>query len=154
MVPPERYSAGQLTDQIGGATGSIGDPSGRSTERSFLSPAELQHNVGCITKQVERFFARGQAYVSRRRAEAGIRSSSDEITGQAGAEAEAGEVKVVNNLDWTKDVSLIDFLRTVGKMARVNVMMARDRYVPFPIIRPIPVLAASSPVSVISGLVE
>ena len=44
----------------------------------------------------------------------------------------AGQVKVVNNLDWTKDVSLIDFLRTVGKMARVNVMMARDRYVLVP----------------------
>jgi tyrosyl-tRNA synthetase len=46
------------------------------------------------------------------------------------AEVPVGEVKVVNNLDWTKDVSLIDFLRTVGKMARVNVMMARDRYIP------------------------
>jgi hypothetical protein len=49
------------------------------------------------------------------------------------AEVPVGEVKVVNNLDWTKDVSLIDFLRTVGKMARVNVMMARDRYILCPI---------------------
>lgn len=129
----------QLTEQIGGATGSIGDPSGRSTERSFLSPAELSHNVSSITKQVERFFERGQAYVTRKKVRSSSGTSPRLAEGTTGEAGQAGEVKVVNNLDWTKDISLIDFLRTVGKMARVNVMMARDRYVLL-----IPILHSSS----------
>lgn len=99
---------------IGGATGSIGDPSGRSTERSFLSPAELERNVASITAQVQRFFERGEAYVARHGGSLGKGK---------------GRLSVVNNLEWTRDVSLLDFLRSVGKMARVNVMMARDRCV-------------------------
>lgn len=97
--------------KIGGATGSIGDPSGRSTERNFLDPNELNANITAITKQVTRFFERGQEYASSRRKE------------QSGR----GRLDVVNNLDWTREIKLLDFLRDVGKRAKVNTMLARDR---------------------------
>ena len=103
--------------QVGGATGSIGDPSGRSTERNALSPADLEHNVACITQQVHRFFDRGLAYAEKRKYGAGAQGK--------------GTVKVVNNLNWTKDLGMLDFLRTVGKAARVNIMLSRDSCVPF-----------------------
>lgn len=97
-------------DQIGGATGSIGDPSGRSTERTALEPEVLQRNIQGITNQVHRFFERGDAYVKR----------------QSDLDASAGSVTVVNNHDWHKDVTFLDFLRDVGKLAKVNTMIARD----------------------------
>lgn len=94
--------------QIGGATGSIGDPSGRSTERNALASDVLERNVAAITSQVERFFERGRAY-----------------KGSLGDSS--GELQVVNNRDWYQGVGVLDFLRDVGKYARVNTMMARDR---------------------------
>lgn len=100
---------------IGGATGSIGDPSGRSTERNALSQEELEGNVAAITGQVHRFFARGMDYADKR---------GYGLAGEAGR----GGVKVVNNLDWTKGLGMLDFLKTVGKVARVNIMLSRDRY--------------------------
>ncbi|KAI9636133.1 tyrosine-tRNA ligase [Dioszegia hungarica] len=101
---------------IGGATGSIGDPSGRSTERNALASDELDRNVRGITDQVERFFQLGSEYAGRR---GGYERAVDE-------DAIRGELEVLNNLEWTQGVGLLDFLRTVGKMARVNVMLARD----------------------------
>jgi tyrosyl-tRNA synthetase len=100
---------------IGGATGSIGDPSGRSTERNALSQEELEGNVAAITGQVHRFFDRGMAYAEKR--------------GYGQTSGGRGGVEVVNNLDWTKGLGMLDFLRTVGKVARVNIMLSRDRYV-------------------------
>ncbi|WVQ80091.1 tyrosine-tRNA ligase [Cryptococcus sp. DSM 104549] len=101
---------------IGGATGSIGDPSGRSTERDALATDQLSLNVAGITSQAHRFFERGEAYLQKR----GVQIVN-KGTGKEGA-----GVNVVNNLDWTKGVSLLDFLRTVGKMTRVSTMLARD----------------------------
>ncbi|KAL7419042.1 tyrosyl-tRNA synthetase [Cryptotrichosporon argae] len=123
---------------IGGATGSIGDPSGRSTERQALDPAALQHNVDGITAQIHRFFRRAGEYAERRRGglvEPGARSApraADRIPAAGGGRADRameikeGEVHVVNNLEWTRDVTLLDFLRDVGKLARVGVMLQRD----------------------------
>ncbi|KAL1407002.1 tyrosyl-tRNA synthetase [Vanrija albida] len=110
---------------IGGATGSIGDPSGRSTERNALSPAELATNVAGITAQVERFFSRGIEYAGRR----GYDVASEPVgrpAASATAVLGARGIDVLNNHDWFRDVSFLDFLRDVGKYARVNVMMARD----------------------------
>ncbi|WVW78116.1 tyrosine-tRNA ligase [Kwoniella bestiolae CBS 10118] len=100
---------------IGGATGSIGDPSGRSTERKSLSPEDLAINVKGITDQVHRFFRTGSAYLEKR----GV-----DLKGK-GKEVDMG-VKVVDNYEWTKDLSLLDFLRGPGKLSRVGVMLARD----------------------------
>lgn len=102
-----------LISQIGGATGSIGDPSGRSTERDDVDQRVLNSNIRRITAQVERFFTRAEEYISRR---------------EPKSRSPTGSYEILNNMDWTRDVTLLDFLRSVGKMSRVNVMLARDRY--------------------------
>lgn len=83
---------------VGGATGMVGDPSGRSDERNLLDEATLAANVAAIRAQVERILdpdgTRGTAFV--------------------------------DNRDWTADLTLIDFLRTVGKHVTVNQMVARE----------------------------
>lgn len=83
---------------VGGATGMIGDPSGRSDERSLLDAATLESNIAGIRAQLEALFDFGGDNAAR----------------------------LVNNHDWTRDVTLLDFLRDVGKHATVNQMVAKD----------------------------
>ena len=85
---------------IGGATGMIGDPSGKSAERNLLNEETLNHNVACIRKQLERFLDF---------------NSKD-----------ANAAELVNNYDWMKDFTFIDFARNIGKLITVNYMMAKD----------------------------
>lgn len=84
---------------VGGATGMVGDPSGKSAERNLLDSNTLDHNVACVHKQLERFL--------------------DFNCGDNSAE-------MVNNYDWFKDLSFLDFIRDVGKHISVNYMMAKD----------------------------
>ena len=84
---------------VGGATGMVGDPSGKSAERNLLDEETLNHNVACIKKQLEQFL--------------------DFDCGENSAE-------MVNNYDWFKDFSFLDFIRDVGKHIPVNYMMAKD----------------------------
>jgi len=84
---------------VGGATGMIGDPSGKSEERNLLSEEALRHNQEAIKKQLLRFL--------------------DFDCGQNSAE-------IVNNYDWMKDFTFLGFLREVGKHLSVNYMMAKD----------------------------
>ncbi|MGD1841130.1 MAG: tyrosine--tRNA ligase [Thermonemataceae bacterium] len=84
---------------VGGATGMIGDPSGKSAERQFLSVETLQHNQACIKQQLEKF-----------------------LDFDAGANA----AEMVNNYDWFQEIKFLDFLRDVGKRLTVNYMMAKD----------------------------
>jgi len=85
---------------IGGATGMIGDPSGKSAERNLLDEETLRHNQECIKKQLSKFL---------------------DFESDAPNSAE-----LVNNYDWMKDFSFLDFARTVGKHITVNYMMAKD----------------------------
>ena len=85
---------------IGGATGMIGDPSGKSAERNLLDEATLRHNQEAIKKQLSRFL---------------------DFDSDAPNRAE-----MVNNYDWTKDVTFLDFAREIGKHITVNYMMAKD----------------------------
>ena len=85
---------------IGGATGMIGDPSGKSQERNLLDEETLRHNVACIKKQLEKFL---------------------DFDSDAPNHAE-----LVNNYDWMKDFKFLDFAREVGKHITVNYMMAKD----------------------------
>ena len=85
---------------VGGATGMIGDPSGKSQERNLLNEETLRHNVACIREQLARFL---------------------DFDSQAPNAAE-----LVNNYDWMKDFSFLDFAREVGKHITVNYMMAKD----------------------------
>ena len=85
---------------VGGATGMIGDPSGKSQERNLLDAETLYHNQECIKKQVAKFL-------------------DFDAEGENAAE-------MVNNYDWMKDFTFLDFARTVGKHITVNYMMAKD----------------------------
>ena len=84
---------------VGGATGMVGDPSGKSGERTLLSEEILRHNEGCVKKQLQKFL--------------------DFSAGPTQAE-------VVNNIDWFKDFRFLDFIRDVGKHLTVSYMMAKD----------------------------
>jgi tyrosyl-tRNA synthetase len=83
---------------VGGATGMIGDPSGRSEERNLLSTDIIHHNLECIKKQLSKFL---------------------DFTGVNAA-------RIVNNNDWFGEMKFLDFLRDVGKQLTVNYMVAKD----------------------------
>ena len=85
---------------VGGATGMIGDPSGKSKERNLLDEETLRHNQEAIKKQLSKFL--------------------DFDTSQSNA------AELVNNYDWMKDISFLQFIRDVGKHITVNYMMAKD----------------------------
>lgn len=85
---------------VGGATGMIGDPSGKSQERNLLDETTLRHNQECIKDQLARFLD---------------------------FESEAPNAAVlVNNYDWMKEYSFLDFIRDIGKHITVNYMMSKD----------------------------
>ena len=84
---------------VGGATGMIGDPSFKAQERKLLTVEEIQHNVQCIRKQLERFL-----------------DFDDPVNG----------AEICNNYDWMKDYLFLDFIRDVGKHITVNYMMTKD----------------------------
>ena len=85
---------------VGGATGMIGDPSGKSTERNLLDENTLRHNQAALQKQLAHFL------------------EFDTPNGNAAL--------MVNNYDWMKDVSFLEFIRDVGKHISVNYMMSKD----------------------------
>ncbi|MCY1721665.1 tyrosine--tRNA ligase [Prolixibacteraceae bacterium Z1-6] len=85
---------------IGGATGMIGDPSGKSQERNLLDEPTLRHNQECIKNQLSKF----------------LDFDSEE----------ANVALLVNNYDWMKEFSFLEFIRDVGKRITVNYMMAKD----------------------------
>lgn len=84
---------------LGGATGMIGDPSGKSKERNLLSTEQLHHNISCIRKQLSHFLD---------------------------FDTPENPAKLLNNLDWLGEMSFIDFLRDVGKHFPVSQMMAKE----------------------------
>ena len=84
---------------VGGATGMVGDPSGKSAERNLLDETTLNHNIACQKKQLEKFL--------------------DFNCG-------ANSAEIVNNYDWFKGFSFLEFIRDVGKHISVNYMMAKD----------------------------
>ncbi|AMB93751.1 tyrosine--tRNA ligase [Aerococcus sanguinicola] len=83
---------------IGGATGTIGDPSGKSEERQLQSLDKVNENARKLSEQMKKLFLKDPD----------------------------ADFRMVNNYDWTKDISLLDFLRTAGKRFNVNTMLAKD----------------------------
>jgi tyrosyl-tRNA synthetase len=83
----------------GGSTGMIGDPSGKSDERNLLTPEQVTHHLSCIRPQLARFLD---------------------------FETRTNPARIVNNYDWTAPVSLLEFLRDIGKHITVNSMVAKD----------------------------
>lgn len=84
---------------VGGATGMVGDPSGKSAERNLLDMDTLQHNINCVKAQLEKFL-----------------DFSDPNNG----------AEMANNYDWFKDFGFLDFIRDVGKHISINYMLAKD----------------------------
>jgi tyrosyl-tRNA synthetase len=84
---------------VGGATGMVGDPSGKSAERNLLSADELDHNLAGLREQMQRFLDFDSA---------------------------KNAAKLVNNFDWTGPWSYLEFLRDIGKNFPINVMLAKD----------------------------
>ena len=84
---------------VGGATGMVGDPSGKSDERKLLDIATIEHNISCQKKQLEKFIEFGEG---------------------------GNKAKMVNNYDWFKNWSFLDFIRDVGKHITVSYMMGKD----------------------------
>ena len=84
---------------VGGATGLIGDPSGKSAERNLLTTEEVDHNLSLIKPQLELFL--------------------DFDSGSQSAE-------IVNNMDWFKDINMVSFFRDIGKHLTLNYMMSKD----------------------------
>jgi tyrosyl-tRNA synthetase len=85
---------------VGGATGMVGDPSGKSEERNLLSEETLNHNLSCVKKQLEKYLDFNPALPN-------------------GA-------LMVNNYDWFRDMRFLDFIRDIGKHITVNYMSAKD----------------------------
>lgn len=124
---------------VGGATGAVGDPSGKDKERPLLAGEAVAGNARSIADQAQAILSEARL----READAVAAESIAELVGQGvlrgaavGNESWAGDVTgasspippsvVVNNLDWWKDVSLLDFLRTAGRQTRVGPMLARE----------------------------
>jgi tyrosyl-tRNA synthetase len=84
---------------VGGATGMVGDPSGKSEERNLLDEEILNHNVACVKKQLEKFLD---------------------------FDCGANSAELVNNYDWFKNMTFLQFIREAGKHITVNYMMAKD----------------------------
>jgi tyrosyl-tRNA synthetase len=85
---------------VGGATGMVGDPSGKSEERNLLSEETLNHNLACVRRQLEKFL-----------------DFSPDLPNSA---------EMVNNYDWFRNMSFLDFIRDIGKHITVNYMSAKD----------------------------
>ncbi len=85
---------------VGGATGMIGDPSGKSSERNLLDENTLNHYIECLKSQLSRFL---------------------KFDGN-----DANKAELVNNYDWMKNISFLEFARDIGKHITVNYMMAKD----------------------------
>jgi tyrosyl-tRNA synthetase len=85
---------------VGGATGMVGDPSGKSAERNLLSKEVLDKNVAAVKQQLSKF----------------LNFNSDQ----------SNSAEMVNNYDWFKNISFLDFIRDAGKHISVNYMMAKD----------------------------
>jgi tyrosyl-tRNA synthetase len=85
---------------VGGATGMVGDPSGKSEERNLLSEEILNHNLGCVKRQLEKYLDFDPS--------------------------KPNAAEMANNYDWFRNISFLDFIRDVGKHITVNYMSAKD----------------------------
>ncbi|KAG5653986.1 hypothetical protein H0H81_008568 [Sphagnurus paluster] len=96
---------------IGGATGRVGDPSGRLTERQPADSSQVASNVTSLTQSINTFFHRAFRYADART------THNEELSAQP---------VVTSNLDWHATINLLDFLQSVGHHARVNTMLNRE----------------------------
>lgn len=108
---------GFIFAKIGGATASIGDPSGRRSERPVLEWKEIESHAQSIHQQIQKLFSNQ-------------RSKWIQEMEQPDAKPVPAEsmLTVVNNADWIRPLSLLDFMKEMGKYTRISDMMSRERY--------------------------
>lgn len=99
-----------IVNVIGGATGRVGDPSGRMTERQQMADDIRSNNVEHISTQLKRFFQSGLTYYNRKRID----------------NFKHGEYSLRNNYEWWKDIKMLDFLAQYGSHIRIQSMLSRD----------------------------
>lgn len=110
MVLLHFYISGHdIVALVGGATGRVGDPSGRKTERTTMKDQDRIDNVTRISKQLTNFFKTGLEYY---KSKTGVTS--------------VGNMVSENNYNWWKDVKMLDFLAEYGKHVRIQSMLSRD----------------------------
>ncbi|SCU87937.1 LAFA_0E09714g1_1 [Lachancea sp. 'fantastica'] len=110
MVLLHFYIAGHdVYTVVGGATGKVGDPSGRSTERTSMEDHKRLDNVSRIQKQLQSFFDLGLQYYK-----------------QKGKSTKTGRAMHMNNIEWWNDIKMLDFLAIYGRHIRVQAMLSRD----------------------------
>lgn len=91
----------------------VGDPTGRATARTPIARETMELNEAMLASGIQRFFDKATQYAEHR-----VPRTSEATQ----------PVEVINNKTWTKNLTLLDFLRDVGARARVNSMLSRDRY--------------------------
>ncbi|EGW30314.1 tyrosyl-tRNA synthetase [Spathaspora passalidarum NRRL Y-27907] len=104
-----RLRGNDVVGLVGGATGKVGDPSGRETERTQMERAERETNIIKIQSQLSGFLNKGIEYAKSRQ-----------------FPQHEGEVQVVNNADWWSDIKMLDFLADYGRFIRISSMLARE----------------------------
>lgn len=97
---------------VGGATGRIGDPSGRNTERQLADIQHIQDNVSSLSESICHFFTRASSYALRRHPNIHLSASSPP--------------NILSNLEWHQRFTMLDFLRTVGVHARISAMINKE----------------------------
>ncbi|KAH7926736.1 hypothetical protein BV22DRAFT_1086469 [Leucogyrophana mollusca] len=95
---------------IGGATGLVGDPSGRMTERALSEQAQIELNTLKLTEAIQKFFSRATEY------------ALDKFPSKSSPQ----ELQILNNIDWLRNLNLLEFLRSTGVHFRVNHMLAKE----------------------------
>jgi tyrosyl-tRNA synthetase len=117
---------------LGGATGRIGDPSGRSAERPLLDERNVSENLNGIGRDIQQFWQRAVIddvrRVSSTRAARHQRSTSDEIVGKIDHDDDhdVGSLQLVDNLQWFGDASVLDFMSNVGRHFRVRALLQKE----------------------------
>lgn len=97
--------------KVGKATASVGDPSGRTTERDSIESRRLQNSFDSLWRQIDRFFETGTKYALER----------------GYSEEKVGKRELVTNGEWLDKLGFVEFLNIVGKHVRVSQMLARER---------------------------
>ncbi|KAJ3206041.1 tyrosyl-tRNA synthetase [Clydaea vesicula] len=105
---------------VGGATGAIGDPSGKSTERILQDSETITANTNSIKLQLEKIFKNSEIYLKK------INKFNNFNLENDNSQSNTSKVKILNNFEWYRNFTLLDFLKNYGRFGRVNIMIQKD----------------------------
>ena len=111
---------------VGGATARIGDPSGKSAERPMMDDEVLERNLRAIGAQLGKLLRAEVDVVAGEEGGEEAEGADDSSADATTADATAGSIAILDNMSWYRDMSALEFLRDIGRFARVSVMMNKD----------------------------